>query len=126
MILSKTFDNGMIASEQAVIIDQDIAQQVIEYMKENKCYFLNEEETERIQAVAIDSKKGMVNAAVVGKPASEIAKMAGIIIPKDTKILVAKLEGVGPEYPLSGEKLSPILAMYIVRDYTEVFRQPNK
>ncbi|NLW01520.1 MAG: bifunctional acetaldehyde-CoA/alcohol dehydrogenase [Clostridiales bacterium] len=120
LILSKTFDNGMIcASEQAVIIDQDIAQQVIEYMKENKCYFLNEEETERIQAVAIDSKKGMVNAAVVGKPASEIAKMAGIIIPKDTKILVAKLEGVGPEYPLSGEKLSPILAMYIVRDYTE-------
>jgi acetaldehyde dehydrogenase/alcohol dehydrogenase len=120
LILSKTFDNGMIcASEQAVIIDQDIAQQVIEYMKENKCYFLNEEETERIQAVAIDSKKGMVNAAVVGKPASEIAKMAGIIIPKDTKILVAKLEGVGPEYPLSGEKLSPILAMYIVKDYTE-------
>ena len=120
LILSKTFDNGMIcASEQAVIIDQDIAQQVIEYMKENKCYFLNEEETERIQAVAIDSKKGMVNAAVVGKPASEIAKMAGIILPKDTKILVAKLEGVGPEYPLSGEKLSPILAMYIVRDYTE-------
>jgi len=127
LILSKTFDNGMIcASEQALILDQDIARQVIDYMKENKCYFLNEDETEKVEAIAIDSKKGTMNPAVVGKPASEIAKMAGIIIPKDTKILVAQLEGVGPEYPLSREKLSPILALYIVKDHTEGIETAEK
>ncbi|NLO83038.1 MAG: bifunctional acetaldehyde-CoA/alcohol dehydrogenase [Clostridiales bacterium] len=123
LILSKTFDNGMIcASEQAVILDEAIARQAMDYMKENKCYFLNAEETKKIEAVAIDSKKGTMSSAVVGKPACDIAKMAGIIVPRDTKILVARLDGVGPKYPLSREKLSPILALYIVKDHTEGIR----
>jgi len=120
LILSKTFDNGMIcASEQAVILDEDIAQQAIDYMKENGCYFLTPEEIKKLEAVAIDNKKGMMNPAVVGQSAYTIAQMADIEVPQDTKILVAHLEGVGPEYPLSREKLSPILALYIVKDYEE-------
>jgi acetaldehyde dehydrogenase/alcohol dehydrogenase len=91
----------------------------MDYMKENKCYFLTPEEIKKLEAVAIDNKKGMMNPAVVGQSAYTIAKMADIEVPQDTKILVAHLEGVGPEYPLSREKLSPILALYIVKDYEE-------
>lgn len=120
LILSKTFDNGMIcASEQAVIVDKEIAQEFEAFMKENKCYFLNEDEINNLNKTAIDEIKCAMNPAVVGKPAYEIAQMAGIKVPEDTKILVAKLEGVGPQYPLSREKLSPVLAYYIVEDSEE-------
>lgn len=115
LMLSKTFDNGMIcASEQAVIVDKEIAPEFEAFMKENKCYFLNKEETTKLEKLAIDEKKCSMNAAVVGQSAYNIAKMAGLKVPEDTKILLALLEGVGPEYPLSREKLSPILAYYIV------------
>lgn len=115
LILSKAFDNGMIcASEQAVIVDREISSDFEAFMKENGCYFLNAEETEKLAATAIDEEKCAMNPSVVGQSAFTIAKQAGIDVPETTKILVAYQEDVGPGYPLSREKLSPILAYYIV------------
>lgn len=120
LILSKTFDNGMIcASEQAVIVDKEIAPEFEAFMKENNCYFLNKEEVEKLSEIAIDSTKCAMNADVVGQSAYKIAKQAGLNVPENTKILVAQLDGVGPEFPLSREKLSPILAYYIVNSSEE-------
>ena len=127
LILSKTFDNGMIcASEQAVIVDEAIQQQFETYMKKNRCYFLNEEETQKVSDYVINSEKQAVNSAVVGKPAAWIAAHAGISVPEDTKILLARLADVGPDYPLSREKLSPVLAYYVVKDYREGFQKAKK
>lgn len=120
LIMSKTFDNGMIcASEQGVIIDQEIADEVIGYMKELKCYFLSSEEIKKLEKVAVNPETGGISAEVVGKSAYNIALMADIEVPEDTKILVAELAGVGEQYPLSREKLSPILAFYRVKDAQE-------
>ncbi len=119
LILSKTFDNGMIcASEQAVIVDREIAMEFEAFMKENGCVFLNREETEKLAQTAIDEDKCAMNPGVVGQSAFAIAQLAGLTVPEATKILIAHQEEVGPEYPLSREKLSPILAYYIV-DSTE-------
>jgi len=127
LMLSKTFDNGMIcASEQAVIVDKEISKDFESYMKENNCYFLNKKETELLSAYAINSEKGSVNSAIVGQSADWIAKQAGIKVPEKTKILIAKLEGVGSDYPLSREKLSPILAYYVVEDYKEGFSRAKQ
>lgn len=120
LILSKTFDNGMIcASEQAVIIDKDIYEPVTEYMKKLSCYFVNEEEKKKLESLAIDEKKCAMNPQIVGQSAYTIAQMAEIKVPEDTKILVAEIEGVGHEYPLSREKLSPVLACFKVNNSAE-------
>lgn len=112
LILSKTFDNGMIcASEQAVIIDQEIFNEVKQELIDNNCYFLNKTEITKVEEVVI-SESGAVNPDIVGKPAYEIAKLAGVNVHENTKILLAELNGVGPKYPLSREKLSPVLACY--------------
>lgn len=117
LMLSKTFDNGMIcASEQAVIVDEEIAPAFEAFMKENSCYFVNEAERKKLEQHVINLEKGAVNAAIVGKSAFEIAQGAGIKVPENTKILLAHIEGVGPEFPLSREKLSPVLAYFTVKD----------
>lgn len=113
LIMSKTFDNGMIcASEQAVIIEEPVYEQVKKMMAVLGCYFLNPEETAAVSKLVINPEKCAVNAVIVGQSAAAIAEMAGIQVPADTKILVAELEGVGDAYPLSAEKLSPVLACY--------------
>ena len=113
LILSKTFDNGMIcASEQAVIIDTAIYKEVKEELIANQCYFLNGAEKAKVESLVINENTCAVNPDIVGKPAYEIAKLAGVNVPKETKILIAELQGVGPDYPLSREKLSPVLACY--------------
>jgi len=123
LIMSKTFDNGMIcASEQAVIVDKAISKEFEKFMKDNKCYFLNEEEIKKLEKTAIDEVKCAMNPVVVGQSAFKIAKLAGFEVPEDTKILIAKLNGVGPKYPLSREKLSPILAYYIVDGWEQGIR----
>lgn len=120
LMLSKTFDNGMIcASEQAVIVDKDISVEFEAFMKENNCYFLNEKEIAQLSKLAVNEKKCALNADIVGQSAYTIAKMAGITVSEETKILIAKLEGIGNDYPLSREKLSPILAYYIVENSEE-------
>ncbi len=113
LILSKTFDNGMIcASEQAVIIEEPVYDQTKKMMSVLGCYFLNNEETEAVSKLVINADKCAVNAVIVGQSAAKIAELAGITVPEDTKILVAELAGVGVQYPLSAEKLSPVLACY--------------
>lgn len=127
LMLSKTFDNGMIcASEQAVIVEKELQAPFEKYMKENSCYFLNEEETKKLTAYAFPEGKTSVNAEIVGKPAPWIAERAGLKVPEDTKILIARLKGVGEKYPLSKEKLSPILAYYVVKDQEEGFRRAKE
>ncbi|ARF67159.1 bifunctional acetaldehyde-CoA/alcohol dehydrogenase [Paenibacillus larvae subsp. pulvifaciens] len=117
LILSKTFDNGMIcASEQAVIIEEPIFAQVKQMMTAQGCYFLSKEETEKLTRHAMNTEKCAVNPDIVGQPAVKIAQLAGIQVPEGTKILVAELQGVGPKYPLSAEKLSPVLACYKVKN----------
>lgn len=120
LILSKTFDNGMIcASEQAVIIDDVIYEAVKSELIYNKCYFLNEAERAKVEKLVINEEKCAVNPDIVGKPAAFIAKLAGVKVPEDTKILIAEIKGVGPEYPLSREKLSPVLACFRVKTTEE-------
>ncbi|WHY79093.1 bifunctional acetaldehyde-CoA/alcohol dehydrogenase [Neobacillus sp. WH10] len=120
LILSKTFDNGMIcASEQALIIDKEIYDEVRQELITNNCYFLNDEERQMVEQITIDPKHTTLNPMIVGLPAYLIAKMAGINVPINTKILIAELDGVGPKYPLSCEKLSPLLACYKVNSFAE-------
>ena len=120
LILSKTFDNGMIcASEQAAIVDKAIAPKFEKLMKKYGCYFAKPDEIKKLSDYCIDSEKGAVNPVIVGKPATWIAEQAGVKVPEGTKILLAKLDGVGPEYPLSREKLSPVLAYFIVNSTEE-------
>ena len=120
LMLSKTFDNGMIcASEQAVVVDKVVSASFEAYTKENNCYFLNEEEIKKLSDYMMPENH--LNSQVVGKPASWIAEQAGINVPEKTKILIARLHGVGEDYPLSREKLSPVLAYYIVEGQEEGF-----
>ncbi|HFJ9435420.1 TPA: bifunctional acetaldehyde-CoA/alcohol dehydrogenase [Bacillus cereus] len=111
LILSKTFDNGMIcASEQAIIVDKEIYNSVKKEMQDNNCYFVTEEERIKLEKLVINENTCAVNSDIVGKSAHYIASLVGIKVPEDTKILVAEIKGVGAEYPLSREKLSPVLA----------------
>ena len=128
IMLSKSFDNGMIcASEQAAIVDEEIAPEFERILKENNCYFLNEEETAKVSEYCMPAAKGYkLNPAIVGQPAAWIAEQAGVKVPEKTKILLAKLPDVGPEYPLSKEKLSPVLAYFIVKDDKEGFEKAKK
>ncbi|MRH43754.1 bifunctional acetaldehyde-CoA/alcohol dehydrogenase [Aquibacillus halophilus] len=115
LILSKTFDNGMIcASEQAVIIDKEIYEAIKQEMIDNSCYFLNTEEKAKVEKLVINENTCAVNPSIVGMKPVKIAEMAGVKVPEETKILVAELTGVGPDHPLSREKLSPVLACYKV------------
>ncbi|WP_042346843.1 bifunctional acetaldehyde-CoA/alcohol dehydrogenase [Bacillus massiliigorillae] len=113
LILSKTFDNGMIcASEQAVIIDKEIYQEAKDQLIYYGCHFLTADEKKKVEKLVINENTCAVNADIVGKPAYVIAKMAGVKVPEDTKILIAECKSVGPQEPLSREKLSPVLACF--------------
>jgi acetaldehyde dehydrogenase (acetylating) len=119
IITSKTFDNGMIcASEQAIVADEPIKDEVIKELKNQGCHFLNKEETEKVSRL-IMTPKGGLSPAFVGKTPDFIANKAGIEIPDGTKILIAPLDGYGPEYPLSYEKLTTVLGFYVVKDWHE-------
>lgn len=119
LILSKTFDNGMIcASEQAVIIDEEVYDDVKQELIANNCYFLTEEEKKKVEKYVM-RETGGVNPAVVGQSANKIAEAAGVSVPENTKILLAETVKVGPEEPLSGEKLSPVLACFKVKNSKE-------
>ena len=104
------------ASEQAVIIEEPVYAETRKLMTEQGCYFLNKEETEAVSKLVINAEKCAVNAVIVGQSAVKIAEMAGIQVPAATKILVAELAGVGEAFPLSAEKLSPVLACYKVKN----------
>ena len=113
----KCFDNGTLcSSEQAIVTDAAIKDRVIEEIKHNGGHFLNEQEIQALGQVVVTPGR-TVNPKIVGKPAATIAALAGIRIPEGTRVLVAPLSGVGRDYPLSMEKLSPILAFYVEKDW---------
>ncbi len=121
LVLSKSFDNGMIcASEQSVIVDKEIHTEFEKLMKEAGCFFLNSTQTKKLRDSMFIAENGCaLNADIVGKSPYNIAKGAGIEVPVDTKVLVLKENGVGIEYPFSKEKLSPVLAYYVVENEEE-------
>lgn len=123
LILSKSFDNGMIcASEQAAIIDDEIYDEAVDFMKYHGCYFAKPEEIQKIQDVVIDVKKMAVQPWVVGQYPWQIAEKAGITIPKETKVLCVEIPDTDADkYPLALEKLSPVLAVVKAQDSTEAF-----
>ncbi|MSS64629.1 bifunctional acetaldehyde-CoA/alcohol dehydrogenase [Velocimicrobium porci] len=122
LVLSKSFDNGMIcASEQAAIIEAPVYKEVIDLMKKAGCYFATKEQVKKLEPVVINLEKGSVNPDIVGKSPAYIAKLAGFDIPADTKVLCCEIDGVGPKYPLSKEKLSPVLAVLKAKDVEEGF-----
>ncbi|MCT1904990.1 bifunctional acetaldehyde-CoA/alcohol dehydrogenase [Oceanobacillus sojae] len=127
VILSKSFDNGMIcASEQAIIVDKEIYDQVKQEMIDNSVYFLKPEEKAKVEKLVINENTCAVNPAIVGMGAAKIAEMAGVQVPQDTKILVAELTGVGADHPLSREKLSPVLAAYKVNSTEEGLKRAEE
>lgn len=113
LVLSKSFDNGMIcASEQAAIIDSEVYDEVVGFMKYHGCYFAKPAEVKKIQETIIDTEKMAVRPWVVGQYPWQIAEKAGITIPKETKVLCVEIGGTNAEkYPLALEKLSPVLAV---------------
>lgn len=117
IIKGKTFDNGTIcASEQAIVAESCISDQLTEELKKRGGHFLTKEETEKVSRVVILPSHG-VNPKVVGKAPQFIGELAGIDVPKSAKCLIAHLDGVGPQWPLSYEKLSTVLGYYIVNDW---------
>lgn len=127
LIISKTFDNGMIcASEQAVIVHKDIAKAFEDTMKRLGCAFMNDEETQKISQYVINSERLTLNPDVVGKTAHWIAANAGVDVPENTKILLVRLEKPGKDYPLSLEKLSPVLAYFVAKDEKQGFEFASK
>lgn len=120
LILSKSFDNGMIcASEQAVILEEPIYDEAIAFMKSHNCYFTTPEETRKLESVVISNETGAVNSNIVGMHPYKIAKLAGIEISKEAKIICCEIGGVGADYPLSKEKLSPVLSVLKAKDAEE-------
>ena len=113
LFLSKTFDNGMIcASEQAIIVDNEVFNDVKEEFLAHNAYIVSSKsELAKLEAAVMLPDGHAVNPKIVGYSAKHIADLAGIKVPAETKLLIAEIAGVGPEYPLSREKLSPVLAM---------------
>ncbi|MDR1013087.1 MAG: bifunctional acetaldehyde-CoA/alcohol dehydrogenase, partial [Lactobacillales bacterium] len=117
VIVSKAFDNGMIcASEQAVVVDQEVYEDVKADFVKHSCYIVKKSELQKLENVVMKEDKLAVNPKIVGYSAEHIAHLAGIKIPSGTKIIIAELDGVGEKYPLSREKLSPVLAMIKAKD----------
>ena len=128
LVMSKSFDNGMIcASEQAVIVDKEIYQEFERFMRNAGCYFVNPEEKEKLKISMFDETKGYkLKSHVPGQSPAQIAKEAGFDVPEDTKVLVVYEEGIGAEYPFSREKLSPVLTYYIVNNEDEGLNKAEK
>ncbi|HRU06615.1 MAG TPA: bifunctional acetaldehyde-CoA/alcohol dehydrogenase [Candidatus Brocadiia bacterium] len=120
ILLSKTFDNGMIcASEQAVVADEEIKDALIEEFKAQGAYFLTPAEAAKVEKTVIDVEKEGMNPAVVGQSAMRVAEMAGVKAPEGTRLLIAKMKGVGEKFPLSREKLCPVMGFYSARNLEE-------
>nr|WP_130416715.1 bifunctional acetaldehyde-CoA/alcohol dehydrogenase [Xylanibacterium ulmi] len=130
IVLSKGFDNGVVcASEQAAIIDTEIYDEALAEFRKMHAYIVNAEEKAKLEefffGVTANSENcagAKLNAAVVGKSATWLAEQAGFSVPEDTSILLAEISGVGPQEPLSREKLSPLLAVLRARTTEEGIR----
>ena len=118
IIHSKTFDNGMIcASEQSVIVDTAVYKPVKEEFTKRGCHFLAKDEIDKVRKTIIIN--GSLNAKIVGQSAYTIAKLAGVTVPEDTKILIGEVTSVDISEEFAHEKLSPVLAMYKAKDFND-------
>lgn len=119
IVSGKQFDFGVLCStESGVIVDLPIKDKVIAEFKKLKAYFVNTEEKEKLSRTMFDNK-GTINPDVVGKSPAFIAQKAGFTVPADTSVLVAELPAIGKEYPLSREKLSPVLSFFVADGWRE-------
>ena len=125
ILQSKTFDNGMIcASEQSVTALASIYDDVKKEFSYRGGYILSKEEAKKVgDVIQIDGK---LNPKIVGQSACHIAEMAGIKVPAGTKVLIGETDGVGPDYPFSREKLSPVLALYKAKTYEDAVENAKK
>ncbi len=125
IIHSKTFDNGMIcASEQSVIVADKIYNKVKKEFADRGCYFLEGEELEKVRKTIIIN--GSLNARIVGQPAYKIAQLAGVDVPQTAKILIGEVESVELSEEFAHEKLSPVLAMYKAKNFTDALDKAEK
>ena len=123
IIVSKTFDNGTIcASEQTVVIDDEIYDVVLKKFAELGTHICNEKETKLLACTVIDPATGFMQPMAVGQKATDIARLVGLAVKPDTKLLIAPIQGVGREYPLSVEKLFPVLAVYRAKSVDEALK----
>lgn len=119
ILASKTFDNGTVcASEQAIVVERCIADEVKNELEKQGGYFLTGEEIDKVVSI-MQRPSGGMNPKIVGQSAKFIADMAGITIPEGVKVLICEEKGVGKEYPFSKEKLTQLLAFYTVDDWEE-------
>lgn len=117
IMLSKTFDNGMIcASEQSIIVEEKVADAVRAELLARGAWFASPEEAEALKTVIF--KDGALNSAIVGQSAAHIASLAGIILPENTKVLLAERDAVAEDDPFAHEKLSPVLGFYRAIDFS--------
>ena len=125
ILMSKTFDNGMIcASEQSVIVVDEIYESVKKEFLKRGAYILDNNERQKVSSTIIQD--GKLNAAIVGQPAAKIAEMSGLKIDERAKILVAEVDKIGSEEPFSYEKLSPCLAMYKAKNFEDAMEKAKK
>ena len=123
MIISKTFDNGTIcASEQTVVIDEEIYDQALKRFAELGAHICDEKETRLLERGVIDPQTGFMQPLAVGQKATDIARFVGLSVKPNTKLLVAPIQGVGPEHPLSVEKLFPVLSVYRAKSTEEALK----
>jgi len=123
IITSKTFDNGTIcASEQTVVIDDAIYDSALAKFAELGAHVCDERETELLGRTVIDPATGFMRPIAVGQKATDIARVVGLSVKPNTKLLIAPIQGVGREHPLSVEKLFPVLAVYRAKSVDEALR----
>jgi acetaldehyde dehydrogenase (acetylating) len=119
IITGKTFDNGLLcSSENSVVVDAPLAEEVKRQFAGNGCHFLSPPEIEALGRVLVTPQR-LPNPKLVGKPATYVAEQAGISVAPGTRVLIAELAGVGRDFPLSIEKLCPVLSFYVVSDWRE-------
>jgi acetaldehyde dehydrogenase (acetylating) len=117
IVTGKTFDNGVLCStENAAVVDEPIGEEVKREFQAQGAYFMNAAEMDAVARVLVTAQR-LPNPALVGKSAVYIAEKCGLRVPPETRLLVAPLAGVGRDYPLSIEKLCPVLAYYVVKDW---------
>ncbi|HTR25406.1 MAG TPA: bifunctional acetaldehyde-CoA/alcohol dehydrogenase [Terriglobales bacterium] len=123
IIVSKTFDNGTIcASEQTLVIDDEIFDSVLKKFADLGAHICGEKETRLLERTVIDPQTGFMQPLAVGQKATDIARFIGLEVEPNTKLLIAQINGVGREHPLSAEKLFPVLAVYRARSVSEALR----
>ncbi len=119
IVLGKSFDNGVLCSSpNSVVVDRAVADEVKRQFVRQGAYFLAPADADKLAAALVTAQR-LPNPKFVGKPATFIAAQIGVTVPKDTRVLVAELKAVGRDYPLSIEKLCPVLSYYVVADWRE-------